>query len=204
MTRRAAVVIFAAILLGPSQPFLSAISVRTVNLREMVEASGRVFYGRCLAAEDVLDPDLGFTVREYRFRVIEGLKGASAGEIVVFRQVGSGRGPVSIPGVPQYRKGQDTLLFLYADSRLGLTSPVGLEQGLFRAEPLETGEVGFINGYGNRNLAADLAERTVAEAGLSVQEARMLRSDAPIPLDVLRELVRKFDRLPDSPEGVDQ
>lgn len=204
MTRRAAVVILAAILLGWGHPFLFAISVKTVNLPEMVEGSNRVFFGRCLSAEDVYDPDLGFAIREYRFRVLENLKGASEGEIVVFRQVGSGVGPVSIPGMPQYLKGQETLLFLYAESRLGLTSPVGLEQGLFRAERLETGELGFVNGYGNRNLAADLEEPTIAAAGLSAEETRVLRSDSPIPLSALRSLVAKFDGLASPSAGVDR
>ena len=38
------------------------------------------------------------------------------------------------PGMPRYAVGEEVLLFLRADSRRGFTSPVGLEQGVYRVQ----------------------------------------------------------------------
>ncbi len=99
------------------------ISVRTVNLGEMVGASERIFYGRCIGVADLGDAGYGVPVRLYRFQVLDGLKNAATGDVVEFRQV-RGRGPgARIPGVPEYRKGQELMLFLYRRLEAGPHQP---------------------------------------------------------------------------------
>lgn len=178
-------------------------SVRQLNLSEMVGYADRVFYGKCVAAESKLDPDSGVTVREYRFHVIENLKGVRTGEEVLVRQLmtmGS-QGP-SIPGIPSYRKGQELLLFLHADSRLGLTSPVGMQQGTFRPLKMESGEIGFVNPLKNRNLTYALESGSPAVQALSSDELYTLESGQPVPLSKFREMVRKLDQLHEREGGV--
>lgn len=165
------------------------ISVKTVNLEEMVNYSGRVFYGRCLSAQTSQHPQMGISMKTYRFRVLEALKGVETGDIVEVRQV-SGR---TIPGIPEYRKGQEILLFLHPDSRKGLTSPVGLEQGIFRVETTFDGEPAFVNSLQNRNLVHQLAAESSARAGLSADQVTRIVSGQPIPLSVLRGAVENLD-----------
>jgi len=173
---------------------LMAISARTVNLAEMVQYSGRVFYGRCIAVKDLSETAGGMPVRLYRFEVREGLLGVEAGEIVEVRQLRSGHGAMSIPGLPSYRKGEEVLLFLYPDSRFGLTSPVGLEQGLFRPEAADSGELVFRNGLDNRNLLSGLGAQTAAQFGLAGADLSGIQSDQPISLSVLRKIVAKVEQ----------
>lgn len=183
---------------------LSGTSVRQVNLSEMVEFADRIFYGQCISAETKLDPDSGVIVQEYRFRVLESLKGVSESEVTIRQLSNLGRGGPAIPGMPTYQKGQALLLFLHGDSRLGLTSPVGMTQGTFRARKLSSGEVGFMNPQRNRNLTYELRAQSPAAEILSAEEVHQLDSGKPVPLSVFREMVEKLDRLHDRDGGVEK
>jgi hypothetical protein len=174
---------------------VSGLSIREANLSEMVASADRVFYGQCLSEEIGVEPSTGMRVKFYRFRVLDGLKGVGAGETLVIRQLaGATRGPLNVPGMVQYRKGQRVLLFLHKDSRLGLTSPVGMSQGLFREAMRGDGERGFVNAQGNRNLTHNLSASLASEMGVGSAEMEDLRSKEPLRLNVLRELVSKVDR----------
>jgi len=187
---------------GIQRPFLSLIiwaglfsvatgsSVKTVNLPEMTDSAGMVFYGRCLAVE-TSSPN-GILAKRYSFKVIEALKGVEPDQVVTFQQI-SGSGSFGIPGIPAYQKGQEVLLFLYPESRLGLTSPVGMGQGLFQPQELSDGRMGFSNAFGNRNLSVRLEGSTAAEAGLSEQQLNLLRSGKLISLDAMRRMVAQLD-----------
>jgi len=171
----------------------------------MVKYADRVFYGKCLSAEEKLDPESGVIVREYRFQVLEALKGVNKKDVVVVRQLSQlGGGAPAIPGIPSYRKGQKLLLFLHGDSRLGLTSPVGMAQGTFRSQRLANGEVGFINGQRNRNLTRNLGTRSPAAAALTTEELKYLDSGKPVPLRMFRDVVGKLDALHHELGGVDK
>jgi hypothetical protein len=134
-------------------------------------------------------------VVEYTFLVREGIKGVRTGQKVVFRQVRSGGlGRSGVPGVPEYRAGQDLVLFLHGESRLGLTSPVGLLQGAFAVKRTQRGELGLVNGAFNRNLTDRLSQNDLRRIGLSVEEANSLREDDPVPIRHFRSVVDKISR----------
>jgi len=178
-------------------------SVRQLNLSEMVLYADRVFYGHCMSAETMFDAENGVTVREYRFYVKESLKGVTEGDEVVVRQLlrmGS-QGP-SVPGIPSYRKGQELLLFLHGDSKLGLTSPVGLQQGTFNPLKLESGEIGFVNPLKNRNLTYAMETRSPSAQALTSDEWTLLESGQPVPLHMFQDMVRKLDVLHQRQGGV--
>ena len=60
MTRKTGVVLGGVMWLMLWSPLVWAISVRTVNIQEMVDLSGTIFYGRCLSAVDsVAESGLG-------------------------------------------------------------------------------------------------------------------------------------------------
>lgn len=174
---------------------VQATSVRPMNLLEMVEVADRVFWGKCLTNETKTDATTGISFVEYRFRVLRGLKGVKDGELLTFRQIydmGQGRSPIS--GIPHYQKGHELLLFLHGDSKLGLTSPVGLAQGMFRPERLKGGEIGFINPVENKNLTDQFDSQLAVESGLTQNEFRYLHSGRPIPLNVLSKMIVKIER----------
>lgn len=173
-----------------------ATRVRMVNLVEMVRLSDRIFWGVCTDAREKSDDPSGLTVMEYTFQVRRGLKGVQAGDQVVFRQFQAAQGRAfGIPGLPRYSKGNEFLLFLHGDSRIGLTSPVGMEQGLFRLEEMEGGQMGVINSLQNANLAYELQDAEAQASGLARRDVEKLqKSSQPLPLDEFAALVDKIER----------
>ena len=167
------------------------ISVRSVNLDELVGLSERVFLGRVAGVKSSFDSRIGINVTSYTFIVTEGLKGVKTGDTIHVRQVGGTAGaPSPVSGLPVYRKGGEILLFLHGDSRLGLTSPVGLLQGVFREVKMPDGSRGYLNGAGNRNLetrAEDTLRSAVPAPGESLFGAGT--DPAPITIEMLRGFI---------------
>jgi hypothetical protein len=94
-----------------------------------------------------------------------------------------------------YRKGDEYLLLMNAPNRLGLSSPVGLEQGRFRIVR-RNGKAVAVNGHNNRGLLEGAA---VAEVARSKNGATLLRAQAgigPIALDDLRAMIRQISSKP--------
>ena len=172
---------------------LTATTVRIVNLSEMVQASDRVFHGRCVSAREMTHSN-GLPIVEYTFLVSNGIKGTVEGERVVFRQLQASRARgFGIAGLPVFRKGQDLALFLAADSRIGLTSPTGLSQGVFPVLQDRRGKLALVNGFKNQNLTHDLEPSRLYKMGLKHSQAELLRSQGPILLEALSEAVRTID-----------
>ncbi len=184
--KRIGLLVLVAVLLCPPG---MAISVRTVNLVEMVQMADKVFDGVCVSKQ-LLDENSNIPIVEYKFEVKKAIKGVSDGQTIVFRQVaGSQVGRPGIPGVPQYNVGQELVLFLKKESARGLTSPVGLGQGTFLVHKKGPNSVEVMNMVGNRNLLFGLTESQ--PAGLTADEAQSLRSGRAIPLNSFATVVDK-------------
>lgn len=161
MIRKTVIAVLAA-LLWMSPGMVRATMVLPLDLKAMTEQSEKIFVGRCLGSEASLDEN-HFPSTVVKFQASQGIKGVSDGEAVVIKQFGAVKGPLQAPEgesivVPMktmtlanggYRPGQDYLLFLYPESSLGFTSPVGAGQGLF-----EISAAGLaVNPIDNRNLS---------------------------------------------------
>ena len=170
---------------------LGATTVQTVNLFEMVKLADRVFWGTCLKMKTEQDGATGLWVTAYTFEVREGIKGVSAGETIVFRQISPGQKGFGIPGLPQYHEGQQALLFLHANSRIGLTSPVGLSQGVFQVQKIQD-YLAVSNSLSNRNLAHNVSAELALGSGLTDQEQGTLEKANPIPITRFLSLVEKI------------
>ncbi len=167
-------------------------SVRLLNLVEMVQLADRVFWGECLSVEEKSGDPSSLPVLEYVFTVQGGIKGVQTGETVTFRQIGSS--PQGTVDIPDYQKGQELLLFLHGDSRLGLTSPVGLAQGVFQLKRTAEGEIGVLNALENTNLEYRLSGAAAQESGMSAVELNSVSTKRPIPIEIFSLLVEKIDR----------
>jgi len=177
----------------PSVGF-SGISVKPVNLEEMVAKADRVFHGTCERSESRHVESTRIPVIEYTFRVETAIKGVSEGERVVFRQVHwQDAGQTGAPDVPEYKVGQQMLLFLKKDSQGGFTSPVGLRQGAFLVKG-KGASAAVMNLDSNRNLTAGMSLARAAENGLTPEEYRTLGRGQEIRLDAFRSMVNRIAR----------
>ena len=99
-----------------------------LNLDEITDSADRVFAGTCEKIEEIeKDPISNLRVVRYTFKVTEGIIGVNSDEITFTQWK-----PTTIDA--GYVIGKKYVIFLYPNSRLGLTSPVGYMQGKFLVE----------------------------------------------------------------------
>ncbi len=139
-----------------------ATSLKVMNLADLVGHSQRIFSAVCQSVSSGFDENnLPYT--RYSLRITDGIHGVTNQQVVVIKQFGlsepiqqdNGVTRVSrIEGMPQYIPGQEYLLFLNQDSRLGFSSPIGLLQGAFLVQGRGTSRT-VVNGLRNANLLID-------------------------------------------------
>ncbi len=169
-----------------------ATSLKVMNLEDLVRHSQRIFSAVCQSVSSGFDENnLPYT--SYSFLVTDSIHGVANQQVVVIKQFGlsepiqldNGVTQVSrIEGMPRYAPGQEYLLFLTQESRLGFSSPIGLIQGAFRVQGRGTSRT-VVNGMGNANLLIDT--RKSIQQRVRERQQNLSRS-APVTLP--DELVR--------------
>ncbi len=168
----------------------------TYNLEQMVAKADRAFVGTVTGrTEDYIYAAGGsIPVTVYTFAVDEVLKG-SVPQALTIKQVGHRSNPSSLfgEGVPEYKSGSVMMLFLHADSKYGLTSPVGLAQGAFLVKTHGPIRVSVSNGLGNRGLLDRSAriDALLQAASPTVPHPLTTAGDA-LPYAELRNLINKL------------
>ena len=97
-----------------------------------------------------------------------------------------------IEGMPRYSPGQEYLLFLNQESRLGFSSPIGLIQGAFRVRGQGTSRT-VINGLRNANLLID-TRKSMQQRDLERQQNLSRPAGVSLPDEVVRGPV-SYDNL---------
>jgi hypothetical protein len=151
-------------------PSARATTVKHFDLDRMTASAARVFRGTVTDIRPgtvrIGGADLATTT--YRLRVVESFKGAfptvkgvAYAEITM---IGSTKAEADRAGlrhysifrdVPRLERGRDYLLFLTAESKVALTSPVGLAQGCFDIDTASPTQA-TSNRTGNAGLAAGI------------------------------------------------
>jgi hypothetical protein len=169
-SRRAAVCAALAAAMLTAMPRGEATTVKHFDLDGMTASAARVFRGTVIdirpGTVHVGGAQLATTT--YRLRVVETfkgnfptVKGITYAEVTM---IGSIKAEVESNGVrrlsmfrdvPRLERGRDYLLFLTAESRVALSSPIGLGQGCFDIDTASRGQL-TANRAGNRGLAPGL------------------------------------------------
>jgi hypothetical protein len=143
---------------------------RLVNLEEMSQRADRILSGTCVAMrlerDTALNIDTTIVTIEVK-RVVKGRRERS----LTLRLAGDATGSASgtnFVGMPQFKVGEEVVLFLYGESRAGLTSPVGFGQGKFTVETHKDGMRYATNGRANQDLLRNLSP----EGSRRLDEAR--------------------------------
>jgi hypothetical protein len=161
-------------------------SVRLVNVVEMVSLADRIFLGKCVSSQEIVDPVLQLPVTEHRFVVQEAIKGVGVGEEIIVRQLSG------IAGTTRHRKGDRVVIFLHGNSRIGLTSPVGMGQGIFQLQKKGQGQWTVTNALRNQNLVYNLTGQSTAALGLDAGDVENLQEDR-IDLEVILAILGKIN-----------
>ena len=164
-----------------STPCADATTVKHFDLGGMTASAARVFRGPVTdvraGSVSVGGGQLATTI--YRIRVSETFKGEFAtvkdityadvemvGSAKVDAQSSNARHFSAFRDMPRLERGQEYLLFLTAESRIALSSPVGLVQGLFEIDTSIPSEP-TANRMNNAGLMADVAKGPLPYAELA-------------------------------------
>lgn len=179
-----------------------ATQIRVVNLEEMTDRADRVFSARYVEQRSYLDERINRTVTEITLDVERVVKGDVAGRITIRTLEGISD---LLPGGERTTRGpfvagQSAVFFLYPDSPLGLTSPVGLGQGRFEIVEPKPGRPMAVNGFENKHLLRGLSSRGVERIERSPSlrtKADRVRNGGEVDLTALLDLADAL--LPDGP-----
>jgi hypothetical protein len=126
----------------------------------MTERADRVFLGRCVQVTARMDAELGQMVTYATFVAQRSAKGGVRGQVTIKLlgdQIATDAPTLGMAGVPRFEKGEEVILFLYRDSRRGLTSPVGFGHGKFVVSRDEKGQKLALNSTANESLFRNLS-----------------------------------------------
>ena len=163
-----------------------ASNVRYMNLRDLVARADRIVRGTVVASEEgtVQAGGGAIPVVTYRIRVEQTFKGeASAGETIDVKLLGRAkqstgtsvrRGPV-FRDLPQFAIGGDYLFVLTRPSAIGLSTTVGLGQGLFQVRGRRGNEFA-VNEANNLGLFSGLA--AASQPSGPVSYAELVKADS--------------------------
>lgn len=160
MIARGGVALLAVLLAAGSS--LTA-QVRQLGLREMVASAGTIFIGTVSGARGGTD-EHGDIVTYTTFTVEEPIYGV-AGRSITIKQLGGETSTISarLEHMRYFRPGERVLVMLYPTSKLGFTSPVGLNQG---AWPVTTsGLITGVSGEALEGLGAVLRKYGASSQG---------------------------------------
>lgn len=160
-----------------------ASQVRPINLEQMSERAAKIFTGRCLETSVTLDPQLGREITVVTFAVEQAFKGETEPTVTIKMIDG-------IAGLPRFNAGEEVILFLYEESALGLSSPVGLGQGRFKVVTDKLGRRIALNDFANANLLRGLTPQAETRLGLAVGQWKNRKDLEPEALvDMVEKLV---------------
>lgn len=163
------------------------------NIVRLSQQAATIVHGRVVSAHVEPHPQLqNLTTVVVTLRVIETFKGPAASTLTFRQFVWDIRDKYDAAG---YRKGQELLLLLNANSAYGLTSPAGMDQGKFEIFRDPAGVVVAANGHGNLGLFANMSQQ-LTRPGVTLSHATSAlvarHRSGPVPLAQLEEVIKQF------------
>jgi hypothetical protein len=164
--------------------------------------AGRIVHGRVLEVRDGVHPQQGhLAVTFVKVQVLEMLKG-NAGREMTFMQYGNSRHQY-VAHMPRYSVGEEVVLFLHPESKLGFTSPVAQGQGKFVVHhDTRSGQQVLRNEHMNHALFARLnVGKVISHLTLNKAEREIVglpdqQASTGIAVQPFCSLVRKFAAQP--------
>ena len=107
-------------------------TVKPFAFEGLCESAQSIVHVRCLEKKSLMLPDREGVFTQYRFDVVERIKGDTGQELVLVLPGGHVDGRhLEVLGMPKFVPGQETVLFLSEKDAHGSPWPVGLGQGCY-------------------------------------------------------------------------
>lgn len=178
-----------------------ALTRRPLTLAQTVALAERIVQVQCVAVDYADDPDSGHWVALITFKVLDTLKGegVAVGDNFVVKQLadrGDEEAGRSFAGLgrylPQYTVDKEYILFQGGDSELGLSAPIGFEDGVFQVT--ESGGQKVIGSLAHRgHLVQGLTTQAPSGVQFSTRDLD-IAEDRPQAVEDFKALVRKLVR----------
>jgi hypothetical protein len=126
-----------ALLCTAAAPARATTMGRPLSLEQVVAAADRIVVGSVVDVRLGRDPE-GVPATWITLAVSHTLRGPARRQFAI-KQFGLAE-PLAdgtllrLPGMPRYRPGDEVVIFLRRESERGFTSPVGLDQGVYRVD----------------------------------------------------------------------
>ena len=161
-----------------------ATTVEKFTLDDLVQKSGRIVVGKCIARESRWNDRNTLILTTARIAVSEPLKGSSDGFVNVVTVGGTLDGITqTVSGMPVFEPEEEVLLFL-EPSKNGHWQPLGMSQGKFRIlRNRQTGEQEVIHSLSGLDLY-DPANRSLS------QQEKPSRAPLKPMVERIRRMVR--------------
>jgi hypothetical protein len=186
----------AIMLLLHSNPLFAQLMTLPVDLSYLSQRADIIIQGKVLSVRNEnLPGSSNFPTVSVTLEVENMLRGPSA-TTFTFREAVFGFKPRT--GKRNYQIGQRLILFLPSASSLGLSSPIGIEQGRFHIARNAAGAEMIVNEAGNAGLFKNVAQK-VAGAGkkLTPDQMRVAATErGPVRLDGFTSLTKSLILLP--------
>jgi len=159
-----------------------ATTVLPVSLERMSKTAEYIFYGKALSNEVKFDAASNRVATFTIFEIIDNVKG-DAGTSHTVKQVGGQLAGSAVVhrfhGVPRFTVGEEYVIFLPPQSRLGFSSPVGLSQGKFSVQK-QKGIATVSNGRVIKNLTASQNNDNAGNTGTQTRSTPSSTRLSPI------------------------
>ncbi len=166
-------------------------SQRTIplNLEQLVREAGVIVDAEVVNVESGRDQESGLIVTWVTLNVHENFYG-SQGKRITFKQYGGdAEGLANYPvHLPRYSKGERTILFLYKPSKVGMQSPVGMQQGKFIVQKTGTSKTRIKNLTLNPSLFKGLSDASISDGRIS----SLNETDGSLDFEEFTGLIRSF------------
>ena len=183
-------------ILFSSHPLRAQALSRQVNLAYLVKRADIIVQGQIVSVKEESLPGYP-NIPTVRVTLnVQSMMRGSAGTTYTFREILLGLRSSARRKV-NYQIGQQVFLFLPTPSEIGLSSPVGMEQGRFRIARNPDGSAMIVNELGNAGLFRNVAQ-AVGDEGLKLtpsQQRLAATERGPVKLDEFSFLVKSLTAL---------
>lgn len=163
---RRTVVLAIAALAMITASYAAATTVEKMSLRDLAKKSDAIVLAR------VEDQSARYEANKEIFtyitlRVLEPVKGPKKDDVITIRQLGGTVDNIAsiVPGTPNFKKGEEVVLFLTRKDGAGYPWVMGLQQGKYSVSEDERGQKNVRNEIDGLALVAPGGKTTEADAG---------------------------------------